>query len=307
MYAAYALKKEKYSPDFIVAAPSSSQFNKLYATALANKLGTAKYIDGFFKRNLINFTDETGQAISEKMRKDGISESLIDRFARTMRGVAMQEMAAEVAAPIRKFVSDYYEIFSDISKKKSSREKLDSRIIERLLASYFYEYMIRDSKACASTGEVGKYLIKKFYSSDKYLYENDKYIANEIRKKIATKIGKKVFIDVIQQMWMIVHKLDELLKGKGYKLIFSQQFKIANLSRRVRPYLDRIYVVADKNFNENNELFKQYQNGKFLIVDDDMNSGGSLKSLIMALSDVMPEETSSDIMCLVNAYYGNGF
>ena len=48
MYASYALKQENFIPDYIVAAPSSSEFNNMYCNNLANKMGIP-FIKDFFK------------------------------------------------------------------------------------------------------------------------------------------------------------------------------------------------------------------------------------------------------------------
>ena len=101
--------------------------------------------------------------------------------------------------------------------------------------------------------------------------------------------------------WSISVKLD-----RGYKLKFNKPFKITKLSKDIRGYLTDMYVVADKNFNENHELFTRYANGKFLIIDEDLNSGATLANVIHALQNVMPTQNQNNIMCLTNAYSPSG-
>jgi hypoxanthine phosphoribosyltransferase len=52
---------------------------------------------------------------------------------------------------------------------------------------------------------------------------------------------------------------------------------------------------------------KQYRNAKFLIFDEDINSGATLKIVIDALEEKLPENTENNMMCLVNAYSASGF
>ena len=43
------------------------------------------------------------------------------------------------------------------------------------------------------------------------------------------------------------------------------------------------------------------------IIEEDINSGATLKLAIDALKQKLPENTDSNILCLVNAYSGSGF
>lgn len=65
-------------------------------------------------------------------------------------------------------------------------------------------------------------------------------------------------------------------------------------------------IVVKKQMN-NGELLKRYRNAKFLIFDEDINSGATLKIVIDALEEKLPEQSSNNIMCLVNAYSASGF
>ena len=309
MYAAYALNKENYKPQFIIAAPSSSKFNAYYATNLSRKLGTAQYVEDFFQRNLINFTNEEGQMITEKMRNDGVPEKLITDFQKTMENVALGEIADAVASPMRKLIKDNYRELSLISAERYSRQKVNMDILTRLVLKQSYSIIVKliQNQKKEEISNVSKYLTEVFLSNDKYLYNNDLYLMNEFRNRIKLKLGKKYFEQVIMQMYnLVVQYGNQLESGSGYKLKFNKPFKITKLSKYVRPYLTNMYVVADKNFNKNHELFTRYANGKFLIVDEDLNSGATLANVIRALQNVMPTQNQNNIVCLTNAYSSSG-
>ena len=309
MYAAYALNKENYKPQFIIAAPSSSKFNAYYATNLSRKLGTAQYVEDFFQRNLINFTNEEGQMITEKMRNDGVPEKLITDFQKTMENVALGEIADAVASPMRKLIKDNYRELSLISAERYSRQKVNMDILTRLVLKQSYSIIVKliQNQKKEEISNVSKYLTEVFLSNDKYLYNNDLYLMNEFRNRIKLKLGKKYFEQVIMQMYnLVVQYGNQLESGSGYKLKFNKPFKITKLSKYIRPYLTNMYVVADKNFNKNHELFTRYANGKFLIVDEDLNSGATLANVIRALQNVMPTQNQNNIVCLTNAYSSSG-
>lgn len=309
MYAAYALNKENYKPQFIIAAPSSSKFNAYYATNLSRKLGTAQYVEDFFQRNLINFTNEEGQIITDKMRNDGVPENLITNFQKNMENVALGEIADAVASPMRKLIKDNYRELSLISAERYSRQKVNMDILTRLVLKQSYSIIVKliQNQKKEEISNVSKYLTEVFLSNNKYLYNNDLYLMNEFRNRIKLKLGKKYFERVIMQMYnLVVQYGNQLESGSGYKLKFNKPFKITKLSKYVRPYLTNMYVVADKNFNENHELFTRYANGKFLIVDEDLNSGATLANVIRALQNVMPTQNQNNIVCLTNAYSSSG-
>ena len=309
MYAAYALNKENYSPDFIIAAPSSSKFNEYYATNLARKLGTAQYVSDFFQRNLINFTSEDGQIITERMRNDGVPENMISEFQRTMENVALGEIADAVASPMRRLIKDNYRELSLISAEHYSRDKVNMDVLTRLILNYSYSVIVKliQRQQKEEISNISKYLTEVFLSDNKYLYDNGLYLINEFRSRIKFKLGKKYFEQVIMQMYnLVVQYGSQLENGRGYKLKFNKPFKITKLSKDIRGYITDMYVVADKNFNENHELFTRYANGKFLIVDEDLNSGATLANVIHALQNVMPTQNQNNIMCLTNAYSPSG-
>ena len=67
-----------------------------------------------------------------------------------------------------------------------------------------------------------------------------------------------------------------------------------------------VYIVADQ-YTNNGQLLNKYKNGNFLIFDEDINSGATLKLAIDALEDKLATSDSSKILCLVNAQSASGF
>ena len=226
-----------------------------------------------------------------------------------MENVALGEIADAVASPMRKLIKDNYRELSLISAERYSRQKVNMDILTRLVLKQSYSIIVKliQNQKKEEISNVSKYLTEVFLSNDKYLYNNDLYLTNEFRNRIKLKLGKKYFEQVIMQMYnLVVQYGNQLESGSGYKLKFNKPFKITKLSKYIRPYLTNMYVVADKNFNENHELFTRYANGKFLIVDEDLNSGATLANVIRALQNVMPTQNQNNIVCLTNAYSSSG-
>ena len=92
-----------------------------------------------------------------------------------------------------------------------------------------------------------------------------------------------------------------------YKLRFNlKRFKITSFKKMFRPFLSNLYIIAD-NYMSNGELMSRFKNAKFLIFDEDINSGATLKIVIDALEEKLPEQNSSNLLCLVNAFSNSGF
>jgi hypothetical protein len=182
------------------------------------------------------------------------------------------------------------------------------------------------------TTNVYKYLVNHFseYVNTKdYNYKEDvdfilPYVMNIIRTRLSVK-----FQGLLAQMTKEVNSYESmLLSDTGYRLNYNRKFKITDVDAAVRPYIKDAYIVAnkelayDKNYDNDNKILRSKYLGKsFLIIDEDMNSGGTLKLLIQALKDVMidmkkPKDmsesdfnnyhdnviSSDQICCLVNLY-----
>ena len=98
----------------------------------------------------------------------------------------------------------------------------------------------------------------------------------------------------------------------GWKLSYCKKFKITDIDIKARPYVKNAYVVSDSELDVDDNLFERYRDANFLLVDEDMNSGGTLKLMIEALKDQVVGHVgkkgrrgrikSDQITCLVNAY-----
>lgn len=300
-YAAYALRQEKFSPDVIVSAPSSSKFNQYYCTNLSNKLGIP-YISDFFKRNVINVRYADGEDLLSK----GFSPKDVMEFESQAKNIAYNEIAYYVSEPIRNFLKQYETIFNNISLQKHSREKTSMKDVFNCTMIYAYKTIVNS----LDNDAVSEHLCKNFLSNQNKLYQkryNSSHIFNEVSLRIKRKIGQKVFNQVLMQTKELIEQYSDMLKQRGYKLRFNtKRFKITAFKKQFRPFLSNLYIVADEYMN-NGELLKRYRNAKFLIFDEDINSGATLKIVIDALEEKLPEQSSDNIMCLVNAYSASGF
>lgn len=319
MAASFALNKEGYKPQYIIAAPSSSKFNHYYCQNLSQKIGTAEYIPDFFQRNLINFKDEEGQVIADKMRKEGVPDNLIHEFQRTLEGVALREISMEIAKPIRKLIADNYNIIASINTGSYSREKVNIDKLTRAVLSYSYKVLVKtlQNSNDLQISNMARYLTGVFLNNETKTTTLNPELVNAFLSRVSKyktpnrQISKRTisndsFESAIGEMYNLIVKYSSQLENEGYKLTFNKPFKITMLSRAVRPYLTTMYVVADKNFNKNHELLSKFKNAKFLIVDEDLNSGATLANVIYALQNALPEQDQSNIMCLVNGYSSGG-
>lgn len=300
-YAAYALKQENFSPDVLVSAPSSSKFNYYYCTNLSNKLGIP-YISDFFKRNVINVKYADGQDLLSK----GFSPKDVMEFESQAKNIAYNEIAYYVSEPIRNFLSRYETFFNNISLQKHSREKTSMKDVFDCTMIYAYRTIVNN----LDNDVVSEHLCKTFLSKQNKLYQksyDSSHIFNEVSLRIRTKIGQKAFNQVLIQTKQLIEQYSDILKQRGYKLRFdTKRFKITAFKKQFRPFLSNIYIIADDYMN-NGELLKRYRNAKFLIFDEDINSGATLKIVIDALEEKLTEQNSNNIMCLVNAYSASGF
>jgi hypothetical protein len=157
---------------------------------------------------------------------------------------------------------------------------------------------------------VSSHLVKNFLKDKKKLYSkqyNSKRIFDEVSFRIKTKIGMRVFNSLMLETMNLVLKYSDILKNNGYKLKFNtKKFKITSFKKMFRPFLSNLYIIADA-YMSNGELMDRFKNAKFLIFDEDINSGATLKIVIDALEEKLPEQNSSNLLCLVNAFSNSGF
>lgn len=305
-YAAYALKQENYHPDFIVAPPSSSKFNQYYCTNLSNKLGVP-FRQDFFIRNLINVKFDNGRD-TQAMLEKGFSQKDIMDFENQVKNVAYKEIAYFVSEPIRELVYSNQALFSNISLALHSREKTPINEVFDCLMIYVYRTIINAIQS--GNDIVEKHLVHNFMAKQNKLYQkkyDSTHIFTQIVQLINLKIGKKVFNEYMKKTLQLVRQYSNTLKENGYALRFdTKRVKVTQFQKQFRPFLHNVYIIAD-NYMNNGELMKQYRNAKFLIFDEDINSGATLKLCIDALEEKIPYANEKNIMCLVNAYSAKGW
>lgn len=306
-YAAYVLNQEKFYPDFIVSPPSSSKFNEFYCTNLSRKLNVP-YIKDFFMRNLINVRFDKDKDVSQ-MREDGFSEKDIMEFEGQVKSLAYKEISYVVSEPMRNFIESNKNLFGNISLTLHSREK--TPIEDVFECMMVYAYKIITDKMKSSDDVVTKQLLSVFRSRTVKLY-NKRYdfnhIIDQVMWVIKLKIGFKVFGNVLSQTYELVRKYSDQLKKQGYELKFTaKKAKLTSFKKQFRPYLHDVYIVADNYLGKDNKLTKQYKNAKFLIFDEDINSGATFKLCIDALQDKIPDNVDSNILCMANAYSAKGW
>lgn len=301
MYAAYALKKEGFIPDVIVSVPSSSKFNQYYCTNLSRKLGVPYHSD-FFQRDVINIKYANGEDLESK----GFSPKDIFEFESQAKNVAYNEIAWLVSQPISGFVVQNSEILGNISVEKHGREKISLSDVFDCVMIYVYRTILNS----LNDDNLSKHLVQNFMGKQNKLY-NKNYdssrILQEVSFRLKTKGLMREFSAKMSETANLVKQHSEQLKSNGYKLRFGlKRFKITMFKKQFRPFLSNIYVVAD-NYLSNGDLQDRFKNAKFLIFDEDINSGASLKVTINALEDKLPSQSEQNMLCLVNAYSASGF
>ena len=297
MYAAYALKQEGFYPDFIVTAPSSSPFNKLYCTNLSNKIGV-EYLPDFFKRNVLNvkYGDENTR---EKMRKIGISEKAIFNFENEVREQVLAELTHVIQEPLKKFFTERYaHMFSNISLGHYSREKYSIEDVYDCFKYYYFDELMK----VFENNQLEKYIFEKGLPK-KETKKGDARLYETIYQKIMRTM-KKPFVAAVEETKQLMTQYAEQLRNNGYKWSGKyEKFKITKIDAHLRQFLKNVYVIADEEYlNEFQQLYSRYANGKFLIFDEDIDSGATLKLVIEALSEKLPNASDKNIMCLVNGY-----
>lgn len=317
MYASHVLKKEQFFPSFIVAAPSSSKFNHYYCTNLSRKIGV-EYVPDFFKRNAINvkFDDENGE---EMMKRDGIPQEEINSFKEAVKLIAFKEIMYFLTIPFNNFITKYRDVFSIISIERYSREKLEFNVLKQVMLKYVVDTIKENYDI--NQQFVTKYILDKLYkqkrlynieaSINKQRGENSakcdtRYILSEFSKILKLKGLLTEFNKVLEETYNLSIKYSDIL-SKGYKIKkLGKVTKITDFEKHLRKYINNLYVIADEHLTNGN-LQKRYGNAKFLIFDEDINSGATLKLTIDALEDKLPAQTSNNLICLVNAYSASGY
>lgn len=300
IYAARALKEVGYKPDVIIAPPSSSKYNKYYCTNLSRKLGIP-YIDNFYERNVTEVRcDEEG------MRNAGMTESNIFAFKTKVKSEVAAEISLIVAEPMVKLVNAHPEQFSSIRKGRGVNYDLSA--IRTVLCQMSANALIQNLGA-GNTDYLYKQICFKLANKD---FGGGTIKNPEVERQINDIVHSRAIMKEYQAALSEMHRLilsyeDKLMTETGVKLnVASKKFKVTDFDKRERKFLSNVYVVASKNLNKNGELFNRLSNSNFLIFDEDMNSGATLKLSIDALLDKIPGHNSDQIKCLVNCYSSGG-
>ncbi len=311
VYGAAILKKINYIPDFIVSAPSSSKFNTYFCINLSRKLG-AEYIDVFFKRNVINVKLADGSD-PESLKEKGFTDNEITVFTNVVKNLAYNEINYLVCKPMQEFVKKYEQYFLAIPSNPGAVPKR-GKMNDKLSIDQIISVLCRISYGTA-LNELGKdkyieYITKLLtYTNDKGTTK--KIPVDELYKNIIKFSGigknKHIYDEYINAHYQFTDNLEmyanKLTEGFIPKYVESQ-FKITKLDKRFRGYLQNVYVIADKNMT-GEVLQTRYQNAKFLIYDEDVNSGATLRLVVDALNEKLPDG-KHQIICMANAYSNSG-
>lgn len=302
VYAKYALQEERYKPDVIVTAPSSSKMNEYYATNLSNKLG-CEYINDFFERNIVN-AHLGEQYTDEELLKQGLTPLDIVDLKNQIKLYAYKEMVYLIEEPLRKFINSYSNILLEVAPMDN---------VLKILSKYCFKTL----NSYATSDIMQKHLASNFLQI-KVQDKNDKKLLNTLTTLIKMNIGLDTFDEVLTKMLTLLKQYSEQVLSKGYKIIYgAQSSKITSIEKQYRNYVEGSFIIADKYMNQNHELFSRLKNSKFLIVDEDVNSGTSFKLTIQALEEKIPNMTneeeknnmrisSQNLMCLANGFADSG-
>lgn len=309
IYAKYALNKEGFKPDYIVSVPSSSKYNEYYCTNLSNKLGV-EYVKDFFQRNIVNIKFNNGSDI-EDMRKNGFSSAQIIKFATKVKNEAFAEISYLISYNIRQLIYNNQSLFSNIPIKKNSRDKFDLDSVVDCVMRYIYTYTMNNlENSEVNNNNFSKILIQNFKNKSinvKTSSYDAEYLMGWIINIMKKRNIKSLFDETVIQTRNNIMSFIDKIRTEGYVPRWNtQKFKITHFDKAFRPYLKGVYIIADKECNKNGELFSRYKNAKFLIFDEDINSGTSLKLTIDAIENKIPDINSNNLCCLVNAVSNTG-
>lgn len=306
----YAIKKEGIKIDYILAAPSSSKFNHYYCLNLSRKLGV-EYKPDFFARNLVNVH------LDDAIYKAGLADNIIEGAKAVIKKAALTEISALLMEDVKKFVKANFKYMGNIESAQGSREMIDSDMVCEVIKHYSYYGLCNMYNETPKTSNLYFYLLNHFMDYVEIKRSNKldvKYVLEQLLSILRTPRLSESYQELLKKLDVRIKLCSKYLKSKeGWKLSYCKKFKITDIDLKARPYIKNAYVVADSELDAEDNLFERYANSNFLLVDEDMNSGGTLKLLIEALKDQVvghigrevPNEqhiSSDQITCLVNAY-----
>ncbi len=296
-----ALNEINYTPDVLVSAPSSSKFNHYYCINLSRKLGI-EYIPDFFKRNVINV--EYCEQTEKDLTKAGATESDKMMIKQLLKRAVLNEIMTFAKKPIIQFINANYEVLSNIASTMHSREKVDMDFLTLLLTKEICETLLNQFKNTQNTMTY-KQIVQNFISgilNKKQTDRHKEFILKEIGKRIKNGIGQKKYIALLTEVDNILQQYSHILQEEGMNYNFSDKaFKVTDIEKRFRNCIHNVYVISDKVLNkQNNSLQTKYINSNFLVFDEDINSGATLRLVCDLLKEKIDNEDYK-IKCLVNA------
>lgn len=301
MYAAYVLKKEGLIPKYIVAAPSSSRFNDNYCMRLSNKIGS-EYVTDFFRRNLINVEFDR-----EGLLSSGMNEEKVNSIEREIRCAVQNETTAIISQPVKNFFNKYKSLFSNISYRKygKGRNILPLSTVQAFVLNNAYKILLNEINNMAEdiNDNVTRMILNGLFISTK-VNEDKEFNGEFVQKQIiqiirANGLLKEFTLSLRKMTLSMMSRREKLINGFNPNFE-NRKFKITDINEMVRPFLKNCYIIADSELNKDKNLLTRYQNCDFVIFDEDMQSGGTLKLLIQCMLEkgVSPQ----NITCLVQAY-----
>lgn len=290
MGAAYALKCESFHPSVIVDAPSSSKFNLYYCTRLSKKIGVP-YEQNFFQRDMINVKMD-----EESMRRDGVDEKEIIHFSETAKRKGISEIAYFIGEPIDRFFKSYGSYFEGLYGNKIPSERILLVLKELAYAT------------CFSAIGNGDNLLEYFKNNAvlgnanvKFSHEYKTYQKGIHNALYENKDVMNAFLAASKEMIKVFNLYKERLLTTGVKIDFSvKRGKIVDFGGKYRKYLKDMYIVANKNAVNDPHYFERFRGRNYLLFDEDISTGSTLKLLIDALHNNGVND--SHMLCLTNAY-----
>ena len=216
--------------------------------------------------------------------------------------------------PIKNFVNTYLSDLSNIKTERYGRVNVNVDYLISVLTydicKTLYKNVSEDTMNTANMSTICRNITRRYANGEHYkkYYNNPEaeHIMTEVGKLIQLKIGQKTFTNLLQEVTNILLQYNDKIEA-GYSFNpNNKSFKIVDIEQRFRRCIHNVYVIADKELNKsNNELLTRYKNANFLIFDDDMNSGATLKLVCDALQDKI-DNGDNKIKCLVNGYSFKG-
>lgn len=324
-------KSINFKPDYILSIPSSSDYNKYYCQKLAGVLA-CNYLDDFFVKDYTdvklkvpstgkfitfdkNHLRDAKQALMEFGYNDDhmVMGTLFD-FVKKVQNFMI---AQKIAKPIKDFVFKNKEIFDSIAIKKSDRTKCNINEIYHLILSYTYKYLIYKSARKKNKDMLEFSIYSKYIQNsklkvlpDKDGYDYNYIISHFIVPLLTRREIKPQFLQALKDTYTAMQSLTDELKNGGFSLssLGDDKVMLTYVQKRMRPFVSNLYFVANKYLTEADEngltqCQKDFQNKKFVIFDEDFNSGASMRLCCEAFLEKQSDSfNQNNIICLTNMF-----